>query len=559
MAESSLFKDKEGINHRGMDAQLRNLSELAEIVKNTEPNTDARKQALFGFVPKSGKPHAPNHAMCDYDNERDSRRTTEKRICRCMYYFNCDDPGQRAKCKTCEFPWKKRNASENYELLDYEVPMPCVVDGVGGIDLLAWSVDDAVYGIEVKPKDSGESLARMIAEIMTYCELAGYEVQGWTAVPMQPAICFFKGSKQHEDFERLKNCVEFLEASAEVVVLMLSYDADSFRLEPLMANRSESMSALQFELMERKAHRESLDGSSLEYRILEFLRNKYESCCGVSEYQRNELSGSRRRFYLKHLEDNLVWDMASEHFDQYMEGDGDEIASGSMYALRSSSAMTFNLLGNSSCVIKKGDPVLDAGEYSVSYEYKPMLTPLKRGRKVNLDALLVGDGGETVVACEMKMLEWLTSMPKPLVESYLRKDSYRHADVADVFARVAKACRTAKALDVYDASQMFRHLVALYNACRKGEWPNVRKLVLLNCVWEPNLDDFSEMETRVVLGEYLGREHRGFEAFKADCTPLFKCFADLGIELCIEYRTTAELVGLVDHPAKEFALLQRYC
>lgn len=551
-----MFKDREGINHRNMDAQLRNLSDLAEIVKSTDPKTDARKKALLGFVPKNGKPHVPNHTMCDYDNENDSVRITEKRICRCMHYFNCDDPAQRAKCEACKFPWKKRNVGR-YGILDYEVPMPCAIDGVGGIDLLVWSVDDFVAAVEVKPEGSDESLARMISEIMTYCEMADYEIQG-TDVLMNPAICFFEGSKQHEDFEKLKDCDEFLEASAEVVVFMVSYDSDSFRIEPLMHSRSRRMSDLHWESLERRARRDSLNHNSLEDRVLKVLKSKYEACYGVPEYQRDELSGSKRRFYLKHLEDNLVWRMESSHFDEYMEGDGGEIVSGSMCALRSSSAMTFNLLGNSGCVVKEGDTVLDAGRYGISYEYKPAI-PLKRGRKANLDALLVGDGGRVVVACEMKLLEWLTSTPKPLVESYTRKESYRYAEVADAFVEVAGSCRTAKALDVYDAPQMFRHLTALYNACREGEWPEIRKLVLLNCVWEPNLDDFPEMETRVALGELVRRERNGFAAFKADCKPLFECFKNLGIDLFIEYRTTADLVELIERPVKEQALLQRYC
>ena len=558
MAKSKLFKDRDGINHRNMGAQLENLSALAEIVKTTDLSTDARKRALLGFVPKSEKPHAPHHVMCDYDGEADGERVTEKRICRCMYYFNCGDPEQEAKCATCGFPWKKRNGNLSLGILDYEVPMPCVVEGVGGIDILAWSVDDSVYAVEMKPENSSESLARMIAEILTYCELAGYEVQGEDSVFVKPAICFFENSKQHRDFEKLKDCDAFIEASAEVTVFVLSYGSDSFRMDPLKFSGSERLWESWWTSLEQKAHRDYLSEDDFEALLLKFLKKKYESCWGVPEYQRDERSGSKKRFYLRHLEDNFVCGMSSDHFDQYMEGDGGEMASGKIHALRSSAAMTFNLLGNSTCVVKAGDAVLDAGRYAISYEYKPA-SPLRRGRKANLDALLVNDGGDTVIACEMKMLEWLTSTPKPLVESYVRKESYRYSDVADVFVGAGKAFRTAKATDVYDAPQMFRHLVALYNACREGEWPEAKKLVLLNCVWEPNLDEFSEMETKVTLGGFIRREHNGFAAFKASCKPLFKCFKGLGIELFIEYRTAADLVGLIERPEKETALLQRYC
>ncbi len=221
-----MFKDREGINHRNEQAQKENLAALADIVRTTRACSDARKQVLVGYLPdRDAAPHIPVHLLCDY-RDTDNARITEKRICRCLCYFNRKDAEQKQKCEACGFPWKKENIS-SYRILDYEVPMPVVIQGVGGIDLVLRDTEDEfLLAVEVKPENSSESLARMFAEILTYCDLVDYRLPAVDAQKtLRPAICFFRNSKQWEDFLRLQNDPNLQAIRKEVSVFYITYDA----------------------------------------------------------------------------------------------------------------------------------------------------------------------------------------------------------------------------------------------------------------------------------------------------------------------------------------------
>ena len=69
------------------------------------------------------------------------------------------------------YKWKLSDESK-FKIIDYEVPSSYVIKGIGGVDLLL------AYGNE-KFEDC------------------------------KPAICFFEGSKQHEQYKTLKDKEEF--------------------------------------------------------------------------------------------------------------------------------------------------------------------------------------------------------------------------------------------------------------------------------------------------------------------------------------------------------------
>ena len=205
-----MFKDNDTINQRGPAVYASNLKALADVVRENGLRSKAVREFLMeGAVPEA-TPHRPNHAGCSYRNADGAINrisVTEKRICRCMYYFNRLEASQKQqeKCEGCDFPGKRKNISD-YTILDYEVPMPYVVSGAGGIDLLVESPNGKIYAVEVKPDDSKETLARMIAEILTYCEISDYTVLNrGCSLPVQPAICFFKNSQQWEDYFKLQS------------------------------------------------------------------------------------------------------------------------------------------------------------------------------------------------------------------------------------------------------------------------------------------------------------------------------------------------------------------
>ncbi|MDO4552860.1 MAG: hypothetical protein Q4C22_04925, partial [Bacillota bacterium] len=104
------------------------------------------------------------------------------------------------------------------------------------------------------------------------------------------------------------------------------------------------------------------------YELLSLLKNKFTQVVGVRSFQTDE---GARAFYLRELEDNLREPMGEAALRAYGQGSGNEIASGKMHALRSSSAMTYNLFGNRAarvCAAQSADSVIGGGVYAVEFE-----------------------------------------------------------------------------------------------------------------------------------------------------------------------------------------------
>lgn len=186
--KKTLYKDKSGINRRNKKEYDLNLKDLAELVKNAEKNSDGKpllQEKLLNNAERNKKAH-PVHEQCDFPKESyKPDYIDEKRICRCMKYYGQD----KKLCDKCELKQKWNNVGK-FKITDYEVPMEYVISNVGGIDLLI----DNQYAVEIKPEGSQETLVRMFAEILTYTIDSSY----------QPTICFFKHSKQMQDFERYR-------------------------------------------------------------------------------------------------------------------------------------------------------------------------------------------------------------------------------------------------------------------------------------------------------------------------------------------------------------------
>ncbi len=168
------FKDKSDINNK--TAETANLKELAKICKeaNSASNPTKILEAFLIGDCDTDKRHHENHDGCSGCN---SDSETEKRICRCMYYYDKDP----AVCDGCKLPYRWKNVGE-IKVTEYEIPTEKVIEGVGSMDLI---LDDK-YAAEVKAPSSGESLSRMFAETLTYTIGSKYK----------PAIAIFEGSEQ---------------------------------------------------------------------------------------------------------------------------------------------------------------------------------------------------------------------------------------------------------------------------------------------------------------------------------------------------------------------------
>lgn len=215
-----MFKDKANINHKTKSTYSANIKELAAAIK--AGNT--RNFLLENEEPKKGV-HRPEHKGCTYSG-KDNTRITEKRLCRCMHYYNLETPA--AKCEKCPFTARRKNEGE-YIILDYEVPMATVWKKVGGIDLLIQGKkDNTVYAVEVKPEKSKETLVRMVAEILTYAEISDYQLENYGKI--KPGICFFKDSQQWHDYEAFKNDPDFKVLMSAVDVFYITHTDSAFQI-----------------------------------------------------------------------------------------------------------------------------------------------------------------------------------------------------------------------------------------------------------------------------------------------------------------------------------------
>ncbi len=136
-----------------------NLKLIAEICKEayaSENPIDILKKRLRDKWEKE-KVHIDTHEFC---GQCQTDTITEKRICRCMNYF---DENSKTCNEECKLKLKWKNVGD-IKVLDYEKPTKNVMEKVGGMDLI---LDDH-FAVEVKPYYSKETLSRMFSEILTY-------------------------------------------------------------------------------------------------------------------------------------------------------------------------------------------------------------------------------------------------------------------------------------------------------------------------------------------------------------------------------------------------------
>ncbi len=297
-----------------------------------------------------------------------------------------------------------------------------------------------------------------------------------------------------------------------------------------------------------------------QYGLLNCIKQRYLDTNWLAAFQTEETGSnfsplqSPRQFYLRNLEDNLARPMNEVHINEYSRGSGSELDD-KMKALRSSSAMTFNILGNLYCETKSIDDLFASRSYKIAYEHQ--LPTLKHGMPANLDAMLKGENGD-VIACEMKMLEWLTSTPAKLKDKYFDSVNYIFEDSASVFIDVAEILNASPVFVCYDFAQMFKHSLALYNAVRNGKI-SAQRLTLLNCVWEPPESYNFTTETAEWIAQRTRAEHEGFQEFKRTMAPVESLFAhELGMNFTIRYLPTSKLIDRLLYPEEELARLMRY-
>ena len=305
-----------------------------------------------------------------------------------------------------------------------------------------------------------------------------------------------------------------------------------------------------------------------------------------------ELQNPKYAFYYNDYANNLYCAMGKEAERAQARGKGAETkpqtvtrngvtytTPAKMASIVSSSAMTFNLLGNDYIDISN-DGILPCGIYDIEYE-KQMHTIAYGNSPAHLDAFLSDEANKTVIFCEMKTLEWLGD-PSSISRTYFTDKYYFKADETavnfpkDAFEFFVRWANVIKQEDFkrYDAWQMFKHLLAIYNytsfvtkdsvnefdrnRSMAGKYNNI---ILANVVNEFPAELIEDEETRVEYEKALNEERIEARIFRdtmlhCEIPWVFDNNCNAGIR--IEYVSAKDFANSLDMSDDKRDYLKRY-
>jgi len=196
--------------------------EQAEQILQVLDNSEKLRELLLGtakYWPYAGDYVVGNHTEC---KGTATETLTEKRICRCLYYWNSD---HTKHCDTCKYQQGRCRINGNYRIKDYEVPAYYDGEGIGEIDLLIEG-PEGIYATEVKPpQGNSECILRMIAEILTYTLDSNKGCR--------KAIAFFENTPQSEEYNALTPKVKALLIRADIAVFQFVKSGDAYTIQKL--------------------------------------------------------------------------------------------------------------------------------------------------------------------------------------------------------------------------------------------------------------------------------------------------------------------------------------
>ena len=214
---------KETYESRFKDCIRKGYSEKqAEQILQVLDNGDKLRDLLLGtakYWPYAGDYMVGNHTECTGTT---TATPTEKRTCRCLYYFNSD---HTKHCDACKYQQGRCCIKGDYRIKDYEVPAYYDGDGIGEIDLLIED-SESIYATEVKPpQGNSECILRMITEILTYTldSDKGY----------RKAIAFFENTPQSEEYGVLAPKVKELLIRADIAVFQFVKSGNAYTIQKL--------------------------------------------------------------------------------------------------------------------------------------------------------------------------------------------------------------------------------------------------------------------------------------------------------------------------------------
>jgi hypothetical protein len=192
------------------------LEEIARKCREAYETGVLDTKVLYKFLvdpnATKGKELKPDHRFCS-GFPKSERSGGEKQICHCMFYYNSEFPKDYHNCELTR--WKNDGTTQ---IEEFEYPSKYDIPGIGGIDLV-FNYKNVIYGAEVKPPNSNETVSRMVSEILTYSVVD-------RLLEFEPAIAVFRGSNQYNTIAELekRKDEDWLEITKHITVFVIDYE-----------------------------------------------------------------------------------------------------------------------------------------------------------------------------------------------------------------------------------------------------------------------------------------------------------------------------------------------
>ncbi len=297
-------------------------------------------------------------------------------------------------------------------------------------------------------------------------------------------------------------------------------------------------------------------------RVLTVLKDNFMKVHPDAEFD-EEMSSSRRHFYLGYLEDNLIEPMAENHTEEFEKALGNQLTY-KMRGLRSSSAMAFNLLGNNYISFKPNERIPE-GKYCIEYEKE--LPTLKDAEPASITAELSCRADQTVVFANMNMTDWLFKSPGKIKDVYFKKENYIHPESFKAFNEVFESlmdCELSSIFDTntvynrYDAFQILKDALGIYNAFYESQYDGYKKVVLLDTLWQIESPKKLGKQAQDQYEAFHAEMLREYEDFKVKFKPVVQLFGDINIDFDVILLSNTEFLELVEKSDEQLDYLKRY-
>lgn len=295
--------------------------------------------------------------------------------------------------------------------------------------------------------------------------------------------------------------------------------------------------------------------ATLEIKLLDKLKYNLKNVTKLTDedfWKKNgNITTNKAEYYLIDYLKNINCDsMNKRHERSYRDAQGGELRPNRwgvtpMASLRSSAALAYNIFGNKeTCELVENPWDLIRGEYSLTYEWKEAETI--RGHRANIDVHLSNNESGNHLFVEMKMFE-------PLVKNHPFKSYEQYKTNGNIPKPILKAFEDfdKNPSEYFDAFQMIKHLLALYNYFKSKN--NAQKVALVNCHWKPKryVDYENQNRNAISLKEKYERYNECAKRF-VENSAVVELFKQINVELMLDTCTHFELLKVLGKESDDY-------